>query len=72
MREEAGSEPLDERSRPTSSWSSAPAPTTARSQLELYVNVRNLLGEHDIVSRRPFGARPNAPRWILGGVKFRL
>jgi Fe(3+) dicitrate transport protein len=37
--------------------------------LTVYANVRNLLDAHYIVSRRPFGARPNAPRWIQVGVK---
>jgi Fe(3+) dicitrate transport protein len=37
---------------------------------ELYVNVRNLLDAHDLVSRRPFGARPNAPRWVQVGSKL--
>jgi Fe(3+) dicitrate transport protein len=35
----------------------------------LYANVRNLLDSHEIVSRRPFGARPNAPRWVQVGAK---
>jgi Fe(3+) dicitrate transport protein len=37
--------------------------------LTLYANVRNLFDSHDIVSRRPFGARPNAPRWVQVGAK---
>lgn len=41
-------------------------------RLEVYGNVRNLFNEHDLVSRRPFGARPNAPRMIQVGVKLRL
>jgi Fe(3+) dicitrate transport protein len=35
----------------------------------LYANARNLLNSQYIVSRRPFGARPNAPRWIQIGTK---
>ena len=34
-------------------------------QLELYVNGRNLLDDRYIASRRPFGARPGAPLWVL-------
>ena len=35
----------------------------------LYVNVRNIFNEAYIVSRRPFGARPNIPRWVQLGVR---
>jgi Fe(3+) dicitrate transport protein len=38
--------------------------------LRLYANATNLLDSHDIVSRRPFGARPNAPRWVMVGAKL--
>jgi Fe(3+) dicitrate transport protein len=38
-------------------------------QVELYVNGRNLLDDRYIASRRPYGARPGAPLWILGGVR---
>jgi Fe(3+) dicitrate transport protein len=37
---------------------------------EVYLNVRNLLDSHDIVSHRPYGARPNAPRWVQVGTKL--
>jgi Fe(3+) dicitrate transport protein len=40
--------------------------------LDLYGNIRNLFNEHDLVSRRPFGARPNAPRMIQVGLKLKL
>ena len=40
--------------------------------LDLYGNVRNVFNELDLVSRRPFGARPNAPRMIQIGVKLKL
>jgi Fe(3+) dicitrate transport protein len=36
----------------------------------VYVNGRNLLDNAYIVSRRPFGARPGAPRWVQAGVRF--
>lgn len=38
--------------------------------LAFYANVRNLFDAHDIVSRRPYGARPNAPRWVQVGAKL--
>ena len=70
MREEAGREPLantlatDEQLvvDVSASWQ-------VLKPLRLYAHVRNLLDDHSIVSHRPFGARPNAPRWIQVGVK---
>ena len=35
----------------------------------LYANVRNIFNEAYIVSRRPFGARPNIPRWVQLGLR---
>jgi Fe(3+) dicitrate transport protein len=37
--------------------------------VELYVNGRNLTNDRYIASRRPYGARPGAPLWILVGVR---
>lgn len=39
---------------------------------ELYLNVRNLLDAQDLASRRPYGARPVAPRWLQVGLRFAL
>ena len=39
---------------------------------ELYLSARNLLNEQVVVSRRPFGARPNAPRTVLFGLKYSM
>lgn len=70
MREQAGSEPLsgvlatDEELLFDASLKYQVAPA-----LGLYANARNVLDSHYIVSRRPFGARPNAPRWIQVGAK---
>lgn len=36
----------------------------------LYADGRNLTDGHFIVGRRPFGARPNAPRTFIGGIKL--
>lgn len=38
-------------------------------QVELYVNGRNLTNDRYIASRRPYGARPGAPLWIMAGVR---
>ncbi|MDB4934980.1 MAG: ligand-gated channel protein [Labilithrix sp.] len=37
--------------------------------VELYVNGRNLTNDRYIASRRPFGARPGAPLWVIAGVR---
>ncbi len=37
--------------------------------LSVYANIFNLFDKQYIVSRRPFGARPNAPRWFHAGIK---
>ena len=39
---------------------------------EVYATCDNLLDEQVIVSRRPYGARPNAPRRITLGYKARF
>jgi Fe(3+) dicitrate transport protein len=38
--------------------------------LRLYGQARNLFDELYIASRRPYGARPNAPRWIQVGAQL--
>jgi Fe(3+) dicitrate transport protein len=42
------------------------------SKGELYLNARNLLDNQSLVSRRPYGARVNAPRAVLIGLKYSL
>ncbi len=43
-----------------------------RTWAELYATCSNLLDEQVIVSRRPYGARPNPPRMIAIGYKARF
>ena len=38
-------------------------------RVQLYANARNLLNDVYVVSHRPFGARPGAPRWVTAGVR---
>jgi Fe(3+) dicitrate transport protein len=38
--------------------------------LTIYATGTNLIGTAYLVSRRPFGARPGAPRWLQIGVKL--
>lgn len=73
VREQAGSQPLDQVS------STDPLVTLdvgvsvkVLGFASLYLNARNLLGYQGIVAHRPFGARPNAPFWIQGGLKVEL
>jgi Fe(3+) dicitrate transport protein len=40
--------------------------------ISLYATAQNLLDSAFIVARRPFGARPNAPRWVHVGLKASL
>jgi Fe(3+) dicitrate transport protein len=37
--------------------------------IRVYLNVLNLLDSRYVASHRPFGARPNAPRWVQVGLK---
>ncbi len=37
--------------------------------IKVYSHVRNVFNDHSIVSRRPYGARPNAPRWVQVGAQ---
>jgi Fe(3+) dicitrate transport protein len=73
MREEAGSASLD-RSLATDDLLNVDvgAELPIWSRLRLYANVRNLFDQAAIVSRRPYGARPNAPRWVQVGIKGNL
>jgi Fe(3+) dicitrate transport protein len=70
MREEAGSEPLASTLATDELFMlDVSANCRLMKPLMVYANVRNLLDDHSIVSHRPFGARPNAPRSIQVGVK---
>jgi Fe(3+) dicitrate transport protein len=71
MREEAGSAPL-ERSLATDEQLLVDTSGSVRllPGVSVYANLRNVLGGAFIVSRRPYGARPNAPRWLQVGAKL--
>ena len=73
MREQAGQEPLsDTLATDKQVWLDVGMQVRVIGPLELYGNLRNVLNERDIVSRRPYGARPNAPRWLQVGAKIEL
>ncbi len=48
----------------------ASATVPVNSWLRFYGNIRNIMDTEAIASRRPFGARPIAPRWIQVGTKI--
>ncbi|WP_437314223.1 TonB-dependent receptor domain-containing protein [Sorangium sp. So ce385] len=70
MREKAGGEPMSQALATDEQLVfDVSAKVRIVGPLVLYANARNVLGSQYIVSRRPFGARPNAPRWIQVGAK---
>jgi Fe(3+) dicitrate transport protein len=70
MREEAGSEALSNTLATDELFMlDVSANCRVAKPLVVYANVRNLFDDHSIVSHRPFGARPNAPRWIQVGLR---
>jgi Fe(3+) dicitrate transport protein len=72
-REEAGNEPYGEVLSTEALLSlDVGAAVDVLTWLQLYANARNLLDNQVIVSHRPYGARPNAPRWVQMGVKMFL
>jgi Fe(3+) dicitrate transport protein len=73
MREEAGSEPIDEAlATDEQTVVDVGAHYRVLEPLDLYLNVRNLFDSQALVARRPFGARPNAPRWVQVGAKVKF
>jgi Fe(3+) dicitrate transport protein len=73
MREQAGSAPLSQVLATDSQFVlDVGVKYRLLGWLEIYGNARNLLNELDLVSRRPFGARPNAPRMLQVGLKLKL
>jgi Fe(3+) dicitrate transport protein len=71
MREEAGDEPLDQVMATDELFVvDVSARFKVLDPLTIYGNVRNLLDDQYIVARRPYGARPNAPRWVQVGAKL--
>jgi Fe(3+) dicitrate transport protein len=73
MREEAGQGALDDTlATDKQKWIDVGAQARIVGPLKLYANWRNVLNERYIVSRRPYGARPNAPSWVQVGAKVDL
>jgi Fe(3+) dicitrate transport protein len=71
MREAAGDEPLGDVVATDELFVvDVSARVLVFGPFSVYGNVRNLLGDQYIVSRRPYGARPNAPRWFQAGAKL--
>ncbi len=70
MREVAGSgELIDAFTTDQQMWLDAGVFGRPLPWLTIYGNLRNLTGAQNLVGRRPYGARVNAPRWIQIGAK---
>lgn len=70
MREVAGSAPMAQSlATDEQFWIDAGAYLLPAKWLKVYANVRNVTGAENIIGRRPYGARPSAPRWVQLGVK---
>lgn len=73
MREQAGTGPLDELLHAQSLFTVDAGATLSMGQpFALYANINNLFDQQRIMSHRPFGARPNAPRWVQAGIKAKF
>lgn len=73
MREQSGAGPLNQTVATDALFSlDLGAHYRVTDALQLYGQVRNALNQQAIVSRRPYGARPNAPRWIQLGARIDL
>jgi Fe(3+) dicitrate transport protein len=71
MREQAGSAPIAESlATDEQTWVDLGAYVNVFRWMKVYTNVRNVTGAENIIGRRPYGARPNAPRWVQVGVKL--
>jgi Fe(3+) dicitrate transport protein len=71
MREEADAGSLDDAfATDPQTWLDVSVFVKPFKVLSIYGNLRNLTGEASIAGRRPFGARPNAPRWLQVGAKL--
>ena len=71
MREEASVGALDEAfATDAQNWLDVSAFVKPFRALSIYGNLRNVTGSASIAGRRPFGARPNAPRWLQVGAKL--
>lgn len=72
-RDVAGSGPIDERERIASLFTiDLNAHARIEEWAELYITCSNVLDEQVIISRRPYGARPNPPRMVAAGYKARF
>ncbi len=70
MREQAGNQPIDQAlATDEQVYLDLGGYVNVLRWLRVYANLRNALGAENIIGRRPYGARPNAPRWLQVGVK---
>jgi len=70
MREQAGNQPIaDSLATDEQVYLDLGGYVNVLRWLRVYANLRNALGAENIIGRRPYGARPNAPRWLQVGLK---
>jgi Fe(3+) dicitrate transport protein len=73
MRESAGKLPIEQAvATDEQVWLDLGAYVNVFRWMRLYANWRNVNGAENIVGRRPYGARPNAPRWLQVGLKLQF
>ncbi len=73
MREEPGQGAIDEGLATDEQWIlDVSGRLSLIGPLVLYAHLRNVLDDRPIVSRRPYGARPAAPRWLQVGLEAKF
>jgi Fe(3+) dicitrate transport protein len=73
MREQAGSgDPAPEQRTDEQLTIDGAGELRVLGPIRAYFTAKNLFDQRDIVSRRPYGARPNAPRSVVLGLKAEL
>ncbi len=70
LREIAGSGPVPDELRVPARWLLDATASWTFGDAKIYATATNLANRHDLVSRRPFGARPEAPLMVQMGFKY--
>lgn len=70
IRELAGQGPIADELRVPGRWLLDATASWAFGDAKIYATATNLANRHDLVARRPFGARPEAPLMIQVGFKY--
>ncbi len=70
IREQAGQGPVPAEFRVPGRWLLDATASVALGEAKFYATATNLANRHDLVARRPFGARPEAPLMVQLGFKY--